>query len=73
MCIRDSLRKETTVPWVGLEAQFGSGYSETRYFKRCFLRQLRKVQAVYQEAKVESSDEGLILKPSPTHVKRICG
>ena len=67
------LRKETTVPWVGLEAQFGSGYSETRYFKRCFLRQLRKVQAVYQEAKVESSDEGLILKPSPTHVKRICG
>lgn len=67
------LRKDTTIPWPALEAQFGSCYSETRYFKRCFARQLRKVLTVYRNAKVQPSDSGLILKPSPTHVTRFGG
>lgn len=62
------LHKPTTVPWSSLEAQFGSGYGATRLFKREFLEQLAAVHLVYPEAKVEPTDSGLVLRPSPPHV-----
>lgn len=67
------LRKVTEIPWQVLEIQFGADYQDIRNFKLKFLQQLRKVLVVYREAKVETGDRGLILKPSKTHVPLILG
>jgi len=66
------LSKRTTIPWVSLSGQFGAGYAQTdqglRDFKRAFLRELKNVVALYPEAKLSASRNGLVLYPSPTHV-----
>ncbi|MDP4573506.1 replication protein RepA [Pseudomonas sp. LPH60] len=66
------LRKRTTIPWWSLTGQFGSGYAQDdqglRDFRRAFLRELKKVLAIYPTAKVSNSRNGLVLYPSPTHV-----
>lgn len=64
------LHKPTTVPWESLAFQFGGGYTESRMFKRQFLRQLAAVRVVYPTAKVEPTPSGLVLRPSPPHVSR---
>jgi hypothetical protein len=65
------LRDETTVPWELLELQFGGGYRLTRQFKAKFLERLRLVGEVYPQARVAPAEQGLILRPSPTHVARL--
>jgi hypothetical protein len=65
------LRREVTIPWAGLQAQFGSDYRRTRDFKAAFVEHLKRVLVVYREANVCESEQGLILKPSPTHVARL--
>lgn len=65
-----NLRKPTTVPWDALAAQFGGTYTETRMFKRQFVKQLEAVCAAYKQARVEPTKAGLTLRPSPTHVPR---
>ncbi len=65
------LRDNTCIPWKALEMQFGSEYTETRYFKRAFCRELKKVLVIYRDAKVRPVDNGLLLKPSNTHIPRI--
>jgi Plasmid encoded RepA protein len=62
------LERQTCIPWGALEIQFGSNYKHTRQFKAAFLKQLRSVLVVYPKCRVASSEAGLILKPSPTHV-----
>jgi len=66
------LRKPTTIPWEGVQAQFGSTYPMTTRgkldFKRAFLRQLKKVSVVYPEVKASDGLAGLLLKPSRTHI-----
>jgi hypothetical protein len=62
------LRRPLVIPWGALQTQFGADYRLLRQFKANFLIQLKAVQAVYPEAKVEETAEGLRLKPSPTHV-----
>lgn len=66
------LSKRTTIPWVSLSGQFGAGYAINdqglRDFKRAFLRELKNVVAIYPEAKLSESRNGLVLYPSPTHV-----
>ncbi|HRJ01915.1 MAG TPA: replication protein RepA [Hyphomonas sp.] len=66
------LSRRTTIPWQSLMAQFGSDYSSNdqgvRDFKRAFLRQLQHVHYLYKEARIEPTDDGLVLLPSPTHV-----
>lgn len=63
------------IPWAALQMQFGSNYPTTaqgiRDFHKQFIGQLRKVQVVYPQAQVEDSAEGLILKPSPSHVRKL--
>lgn len=63
------------IPWAALKLQFGSDYADTaqgtRDFRKQFVGQLRKVLAVYPQAKVEDSPSGLILKPSPSHVRSL--
>lgn len=63
------LRKPTTVPWESLAFQFGGDYKQLRQFKANFLRQLAAVRVVYPTANVEPSASGLVLRPSPSHVR----
>jgi len=46
----------------------GQEQQAVRDFKKAFLKALSMVQAVYPKAKVEVTDIGLVLLPSPTHV-----
>lgn len=49
--------------------QFGGDYGRPRDFRNNFTRQLAKVLEVYPEARVQVHDDGVLLNPSPTHVK----
>lgn len=64
------LKRPTVIPWASLALQFGSDYAELRFFKRAFIDELKKVVLVYGKVQVESTDEGLLVKPSLTHVGR---
>lgn len=65
------LKRSTVIPWESLQMQFGAEYKRTIDFKISFLEQLKKVHEVYPEAKISENDNGLLLKPSPTHIKQI--
>ena len=62
------INKPTVIPWDLLQAQFGSQYKEKRIFKKKFIDHLKKVITVYPELRLENNQNGLLLKPSPTHV-----
>ncbi|MCF3643306.1 plasmid encoded RepA protein [Rhizobium sp. TRM95111] len=66
------LSKRTTIPWISLSSQFGAGYASNeqglRDFRRAFLRELKHVVAIYNDAKLAATENGLVLYPSPTHV-----
>lgn len=57
-----------------LHSQFGSGYADTPQghyqFKRKFVLQIKKVLAVYQDARVEIENDGVLLLPSFPHIKK---
>jgi hypothetical protein len=63
------LRRPVTIPWASLALQFGSGYANLRHFKKRFLGYLRSVIDYYPEVRLEGMADGLLLKPSPTHVE----
>lgn len=69
------LRKPITIPWEGLQMQFGADYPLTQRgtlnFKAKFKMHLKKVLKIYKDAKVEDSPKGLKLKPSKTHIPRL--
>ncbi len=65
------LKRETTIPWAALQTQFGAEYGRTRDFKRKFLGQLKAVRSVYLNARAEDTERGLLLKPSPPHVRKL--
>lgn len=70
------LKRTTEVPWVLLQRQFGAEYEDTkqgRYnFKKKLLLQLNKVMIAYEGAKmVNEGKNGLILKPSTPHIKKL--
>ncbi|MGG5276370.1 replication protein RepA [Pseudomonas syringae pv. coryli] len=61
------------IPWEALMGQFGSNYAGPRGvldFKKGFLKALRFVQITYPNARVEVTDKGLVLLPSPTHIPK---
>lgn len=64
------LRKPSRIPWTALAAQFGAAYRDRKDFKRNFLAGLRQVLVLYPAARVEKVRGGLLLKPSPCHVRR---
>jgi hypothetical protein len=63
-------KKPSTIPWQALAMQFGSDYARVRDFKSSFLAELRKVATVYGGAQFEAGEEGLVVKPSLTHIGR---
>lgn len=64
------LQHDTEIPWEALAAQFGSDYKVIRQFKAAVLRELRKILVVYQDINLAEGKRGLILKPSPPHIRR---
>lgn len=64
------LKRPTVIPWMALALQFGSNYAQVRQFKAAFLAELRKVVTVYGMVQVEATSNGLMVKPSLTHIPR---
>ncbi len=65
-----NLARANTVTWAQLSGQFGHGYAEPRKFRHFFLDSLKRVLAVYTEARVKPTEGGLLLSPSRPHVPR---
>lgn len=59
-----SLTMPRLITWKALKAQHGQGFSKLYHFKNKFPGVLALASAVYPEAKVEVTEQGVILKPS---------
>lgn len=64
------LKKPISIPWASLAMQFGSNYSRLTDFRVSFLSELKKVVTVYGGVQVEVLPNGLMVKPSLTHIGR---
>lgn len=64
------LHKPSMVSWEQLSNQFGHNYREPRTFRRFFLDSLKRVSAVYPEAKLNVGASGVLLLPSRPHLAR---
>lgn len=64
------LKRETVIPWAALAAQFGSDYGRLVDFRVQFMKALQRVYVVYKDARFSVEDQGLLIKPTLTHVRR---
>jgi hypothetical protein len=64
------LKKPISIPWASLAMQFGSNYSRVTDFRASFLSELKKVVTVYGGVQIEVLPNGLVVKPSLTHIAR---
>lgn len=68
------LKRPTRLPWGVLQMQFGADYPMTgqgrRNFKKNFLLQLQKVQAIYP-VDLDPGTAALTIKPDKPHVRRL--
>jgi hypothetical protein len=62
------LGKPSMVRWEQLSNQFGHNYGLPRKFRHFFLDSLKRVSAVYPEAKLQISESGVLLLPSRPHL-----
>jgi hypothetical protein len=62
------LSRPSIVSWDQLSQQFGHSYREPRTFRRFFLDSLKRVSAVYPDAKLKVTDAGIFLLPSRPHL-----
>lgn len=66
-----TLRQPTKIPWELLQAQFGTGIQRRDRFTSWFKTQMQQVLEVYPAAHAVPGKSGLVLYPSPTHVKAL--
>jgi Plasmid encoded RepA protein len=66
-----ALNGPITVTWHAVFNQFGAGFQFLRHFKPRFADSLKIALAVYPEARVDVTAEGLILRPSAPAVPRV--
>lgn len=59
-----ALKHDRLVTWPALKSQFGTGFSKLYHFKNKFPGTLSLAQAVYPHARLEVTDQGVLLKPS---------
>jgi hypothetical protein len=52
------------VTWKALKAQFGVAFKEMFHFKPRFVQTLALATAVYPDARIDVTDQGVVLKPS---------
>jgi hypothetical protein len=62
------LSKPSMVSWDQLSQQFGHNYQLPRKFRQFFLGSLKRVSAVYPDAKLNITDAGVMLLPSRPHL-----
>ncbi len=65
-----TVRGPVVIPWALLARQFGSQYDRVRDFKAAVVRQLRVIALAYPQARVNVTNDGLLLSPSPLPVPR---
>ncbi len=58
------LNNDKLITWKALKAQFGAGYKELFHFKPRFTQALALATAVYPAARIEVTEQGVILKRS---------
>jgi len=61
---RVDAKRPYTLAWPLVQAQFGQGYAELRFFRRVFLKTLKLVLMQYPGAKAEPNTRGLVLHHS---------
>lgn len=65
------LTKPAPITWAALYAQFGAGFPSAWRMKSTFLEALKLALSVYPEARVDSTEVGVILLPSPPAVPKL--
>lgn len=66
-----SLSADKPISWAALAGQFGAGIKLRKHFKPAFTESLALAQAVYRDARVEVTEAGLLIKPSPPPVRKL--
>lgn len=69
-------RRTPLIRWEAVHAQFGAGYDMSndqsrRDFKTNFLKQLKLVQTIYPQARLQVVEDGMHLLPSRPHVPQL--
>ena len=62
------LKRPTVIHWAAVATMFGSNYKQLKHFKLAFIEELNRVMVVYPKVWVEVTDDGFMVKPSPTHI-----
>jgi len=65
------LPKATSISWLALHGQFGSGFKAVRQFKPRFTEALEAALAAYPEARVDLSEKAITLHPTRPPIARI--
>ena len=65
------LQRPLPITWKALHDQFGAGTASVSTFKQNFKDPLALAQAVYPEARLDLTDKGLTLYPSPSPVPKV--
>ena len=66
-----SLSAPKAITWAALAGQFGAGIQLRKHFKPAFTESLALAQAVYSEARLELTEAGVTLMPSPPPVRKL--
>ena len=61
-----SLQRPTLVSWPSLHGQFGAATRLLKHFKPHFAREIEAALAAYPDARVDLSEDGIRLHPSPS-------
>jgi Plasmid encoded RepA protein len=64
-----ALKAPVPVSWTALKSQFGAGFQRMNHFRSTFLANLELAMAVYPDARIDVTERGLTLRPSPPPVK----
>jgi hypothetical protein len=63
-----ALKADRLVTWTALKGQFGAGFGKLYHFKHKFVGTLDLATAVYPGARLDVTEQGVILKPSRSPV-----
>ena len=61
-----SLQRPTPVSWPALHSQFGAATHHLKHFKPRFAREIEAALAAYPDARVDLTEDGIRLHPSPS-------
>ena len=61
-----SLQRPTMVSWASLHSQFGAATRLLKHFKPHFAREIEAALAAYPDARVDLTEDGIRLHPSPS-------